>query len=88
MSTYKRKLIGVGILVAAVLAAAAFQIFGHGLVVVTELHPNTPSELAAKGMDIAGGQRIDYTRGVNLAIIGIIGIVMALLPNRRDKDIA
>ncbi|HSY10120.1 MAG TPA: hypothetical protein VK840_04315 [Candidatus Dormibacteraeota bacterium] len=88
MNTSKRKLIGFGILVATVLAAAAFQIFGHGLVVVTELHPNTPSELAAKGVDMAGGQHVDLSRVVVLAIIGITGLIIALVPNRVEKHMA
>jgi len=85
MNTSKRRFIGVGILVVTVLAAAAFQIFGHGLVIVTELHPITSPELAAKGVDIAGGQHVDLGRVVVLAIIGIIGLVIALLPNRGEK---
>ena len=35
MNIPKRRSIGVGILIIAILVAAAFQIFGHGLVVVT-----------------------------------------------------
>jgi hypothetical protein len=54
MKTPKRRFIGIGILVAAVLAAAAFQVFGHGLIVKTEQHPSTPPELAAK---VAGANR-------------------------------
>ena len=88
MNIPKRRFIGVGILIIAILVAAAFQIFGHGLVVVTELRPNTPPELAAKGVDMAGGERIDYSRGVYLAIIAIMGFIMVLLPNRRAENIS
>jgi hypothetical protein len=88
MNTSKRKLLGVGILVATVLAAAAFQIFGHGVVVVTELPPRIPPELAAKDVDMAGGQHVDLSRVVVLAIVGIIGLVIALVPNRDEKHTA
>ena len=88
MKTSKRRFIGFGILIAAVLAAATFQIFGHGLIVTTELHPATSPALAASGMDMAGGQHIDLSRLIVLSIIGIIGLVIALLPNRYDRSVA
>jgi hypothetical protein len=88
MKSSKRRFIGIGILIAAVLAAAVFQIFGHGLIVTTELHPATSPELAAKGMDMAGGQHIDLSRLIVLSIIGIIGLVIALLPNRYERPVA
>jgi hypothetical protein len=88
MTTSKRKFIGIGILTAAVLAAAAFQILGHGLIVATELNPITPPELAAKGMDAAGGQHVDLSRVIVLSFIGIIGLVIPLLPNRHENRLA
>jgi hypothetical protein len=88
MNIPKRRFIGVGILIVTILAAATFQIFGHGLIVVTELHPSTPPELAAKGMDMAGGERIDYSRSVYLAIVAIMGFIMVVLPNHRKKNIS
>ncbi len=86
MKTSQRRFIGVGILITAILAAAAFQIFGHGLIVVTEVHPITPPEMTAKNMDMAGGQIIDYSRVCFLTIIGIVGFIVALLPNQREKS--
>ena len=37
---------------------------------------------------MAGGERIDYSRGVYLAIIAIMGFIMVLLPNRRAENIS
>jgi hypothetical protein len=88
MNASKRRSTGVGIVVAAVLIATAFQIFGHGLIIVTELHPKTPPELAAKGVDMAGGQQLDYCRIISLVVIGITGLFIALLPNHGNKHTA
>jgi hypothetical protein len=62
MKTSKRRLIGIGLFSAAVLAAAAFQVFGPGLIVTTGLHPATSPALGAQGVDLAGGQLIDFNR--------------------------
>lgn len=75
-------------MVAAVLASVAFQVFGHGLIVTTELHPATPPDLVAKGIDVAGGQHVDLSRLVVLSVIGITGLVIALLPNRYERPAA
>jgi hypothetical protein len=88
MTTSKRRFIGISILTAAVLAAAAFQVFGHGLIVKTEQNPSTPPELAAKGIDIAGGEIIDYSRITDLGTFALVGLVIALYPTRRDKTVA
>jgi hypothetical protein len=88
MKISKRRFIGVSILITAVLAAAAFQIFGHGLIVTTDLLPATSPELAAKGMDMAGGQHLDFSRLIVLSITGIIGMVIAFLPNRYERPVA
>jgi hypothetical protein len=87
MKPSKSRFIGIGILVAATLVAAAYQVFGHGLIVTTELHPTTSPELAAKGMAMAGGQNIDLSRLIVLSIMGIIGSVIAFLPNRFERPL-
>ena len=88
MKTSKSRLIGIGIFSAAVLAPAAFQVFGHGLIVTTGLHPATSPALAAKGIDMAGGQLIDFNRLIVLSTIGIIGLVVAFLPKRFERSVA
>ena len=87
MRPAKSRFIGIGILVASALAAAAFHFFGHGLIVTTGLHPATSPELAAKGMAMAGAQTIDLSRLFVLSLMGIIGLVIAFLPNRFERPV-
>jgi hypothetical protein len=87
MRPAKSRFIGIGILVASALAAAAFNFFGHGLIVTTGLHPATSPELAAKGMAMAGAQTIDLSRLFVLSLMGIIGLVIAFLPNRFERPV-
>ena len=88
MKASNPRFIGIDILVAALLAAAALQISDSGLIVRTELHPVTSPEMAAQGMDVAGGQHIDLSRLMVLSIIGMIGLMMVLLPNRYRRPVA
>jgi len=82
MKNSKRRLIGIGIFSAAVLAAA-FQVFGPGLIVTTGLHPATSPALGAKGIDLAGGQLIAFNRLIEAISICAAAAYIKLLGHIR-----
>jgi hypothetical protein len=55
------------------------------LVVVTQLPSSTPNDVVVKGINMAGGQVINLSRIMFLGFIGLIGLLIAVVPNRGDK---
>jgi hypothetical protein len=54
MNASKRRLIGIGIFTGAIVSSAILQVFGNGLVVVTQLPSSTPNDAVVKGVNMAG----------------------------------
>ena len=84
MKRLDRQLIGIFIVVGVILFGAAYQWLGPGLIVTD--HPPTPLAMAAQGITI--GARTNYHFAlIPLAVLGIIGFVLAMIPKRDGTEV-
>ena len=84
MKKIDRQLIGILIVAAVIAFCAAYQWLGPGLIVTD--YPPTPPEAAAQGITI--GERTSYHFAlIPLAILGIFGFILGLVPKRDEPHL-
>jgi len=85
MKKFNRQLVGLLLVVAVILFASVYQWFGPGL--ITTDHPATPTDLAAQGITLT--ERTVYHFAVfPLAILGVVGFVLAMIPKKDETHVA
>jgi hypothetical protein len=85
MKRLDRQLVGILLVLAVIIFAAAYQWLGPGL--ITSDIPPTPPEMAAQGITIA--ERTSYHFALfPLVIVGIVGFVLAMITKREQTHVA
>ena len=86
MKKTKLRLIGIGLVVVAFLAAAAIQLFAHGLVVTEQWHGHTQEA----GFVLTGMAKTTYhmLRIIPLLATALIGVLCILVSRRHDTPVA
>lgn len=88
MKKMKLRLIGIGLVVVAFLAAAAIQLFAHGLVVTERWHGHTQE--ADTRIVLTGMAKTTYhmLRILPLLATALIGVLCVLVSRRHDTPVA
>jgi len=85
MKKPNKQLIGILLLVGVIACGAAYQWLGPGL--ITSDNPATPPEMAAQGITLMT-RTVYHVALIPLVMMGIMGLVLAMIPKRDERHVA
>jgi hypothetical protein len=85
MKEPNKQLIGILLLVGVIACGAAYQWLGPGL--ITSDNPATPPEMAAQGITLMT-RTVYHVALIPLVMMGIVGLVLAMIPKRDERHVA